>query len=72
MPDEKVLKYLEHNNKINSMAYMEAERLFKVEDAVKKIFGDIATAEDGTYVLKATVDDGAVTFAWVAEEAAEE
>ena len=65
-PDPKVIKALERDNKIGTMAYMEAERLFKVEDDLEQFTG--LPAEDGTYVLKCTVSEGVPALSWVAEE----
>lgn len=36
-------------------------------DSIKDIVTFPTDAADGTYVLKATVADGAITFGWVAE-----
>lgn len=65
-PDKKVLESLARDNKIGSMAYMEAERLFKVEEEIGNMTGFPTT--DGTYVLTCTVDEGVPALSWVAQE----
>lgn len=50
-----------------------AENLNKMDAAIAYLFANIGDMEvpqelaDGTYVLKATIADGDVTFEWVAE-----
>lgn len=40
----------------------------KIKEIGSSEYPEVDTTTDGTYVLKATVSDGVLTFEWVAEE----